>query len=131
MTDIRFQQILWLYVILIALAAIAAVYPDHSTSLTAAYEAETAAWSASWQVISMFIAFIVAAIVGLVGLFRYRAWGRSLSLYTTLAGLAASPFLGPSLSSGLEASLSEAATMLLGAILALSYFSPVSKRFGR
>lgn len=129
MTDIRFQQALWLYVILIALAAIAAIYPAHSTSLAAAYEAETAAWSASWQVISLLMAFIVAVIVGLVGLFKYKARGRSLSLYTTLAGLAISPFLGSSLSSGLETSLSEAATMLWGVILALSYFSPVSKRF--
>lgn len=131
MTDIRFQKILWLYVILIAFAAIAATLSGHSTSLAAAFDAETAAAHASWQVITLLLGFLVAVVTGLVGLFKYKAWGRTLSLYTTVAGLAAWPFLGSSLSSGLEASLNEAATLTWGAILALSYFSPVSERFGR
>ena len=131
MTDIRFQKILWLYVILIAFAAIAATLSGHSTSLAAAFDAETAAAHASWQVITLLLGFLVAVVTGLVGLFKYKAWGPTLSLYTTVAGLAAWPFLGSSLSSGLEASLNEAATLTWGAILALSYFSPVSERFGR
>ncbi len=131
MTDIRFQKILWLYVILIAFAAIAATLSGHSTSLAAAFDAETAAAHPSWQVITLLLGFLVAVVTGLAGLFKYKAWGRTLSLYTTVAGLAAWPFLGSSLSSGLEASLNEAATLIWGAILALSYFSPVSERFGR
>ena len=75
MTDIRFQKILWLYVILIAFAAIAAPLPDHSTSLAAAFDAETAAAHPSWQVITLFLGFLVAVVAGLVGLFKYKAWG--------------------------------------------------------
>jgi hypothetical protein len=44
-------------------------------------------------------------------------------------GILLYPFLGPTLSSGLEAALHEAASTIWGATLALAYYSPFSEHF--
>ena len=65
---------------------------------------------------------------GLVGLFLLRSWGRSVSLYSTGAGLLLYLFSGPELLSPLESVLFEVSTLLWGAVLALSYYSPIAVR---
>ena len=124
---------LWLYVGLVVSSIVAAFYPDYSQNLAAAYEAEPTTWlfGDSWLALAALASLFLIFVVGLVGLFNFKAWARALSLYSTLASLLLFPFAGPSLFGGLESTLGEAAAMLWGAILALSYFSPVSNRFGR
>jgi len=75
-------------------------------------------------------ALMLACLVGLVGLFRFKAWGRTVSLYATPAALVVEACAGATLSSGVENALLGAASMLWGAVLALAYFSPVRSRFG-
>lgn len=133
MTDNRFRTLLWIYITLIVATIAATALSPHSEALQAAVDRESNSWlwdhtSAS---ITVYAALVVAWLVGLVGLFRFKSWGRSLSLYSTVAGLLAYPLMGSSLSWGVESSLYESSTLLWGAILALAYFSPVSARFGR
>ena len=133
MTDTRYRMLLWIYVALTVAAILAAAFPPHSEALESALDSEptTWLWSNTWAAIGLFSVLSLAWLVGLVGLFRFKAWGRSFSLYSTLAFLMVSPLAGSSLYWGLESGLSEASAITWGAILALAYFSPVSERFGR
>jgi hypothetical protein len=133
MTNSLYLKLLWIYVALAVATIASGFFSTYSEALTVAYDAEPSTWLMSnpW-VAGGFIGSLVAAwLIGLVGLFRFKSWARSLSLYSTLAGFLVGPFLGTSLSSGLESTLAEASSIVWGAILALSYFSTVSGRFGR
>lgn len=133
MTDARYLKILWIYVVLLVAATISTFFPTYSENLAAAYEAEPVTWLMSnfWMAVVALVAFVPAWLTGLVGLFFFKRWARTLSLYLTLAGIFITPFFGASLYSGLETSLFDMSTTVWGGILALSYFSPVSCRFER
>jgi hypothetical protein len=133
MTDFRYRTLLWAYVAVLAAAVLASAFPPHSETLQTALEQEptTWLWSNAWASVALFSILSLAWLVGLVGLFRFKTWGRSIALYTTLASLLVSPLVGSTLYWGLESGLYEACSIAWGAILALSYFSPVSSRFGR
>jgi hypothetical protein len=77
----------------------------------------------------LFLPLAAAWIIGTVGLFLFRRWGRTLSLYSTVLGLGLYPFLGPTVSSGWSSALSEASFVLWGAVLAVAYVSPLRDRF--
>lgn len=131
-TERRFLGLLWAYVGT-SLAALASLsFPDYSDGLAAAYAAEPEAWllAGSWAANGVMGALMLACLVGLVGLFRFKAWGRTVSLYATPAALVVEACAGATLSSGVENALLGAASMLWGAVLALAYFSPVRSRFG-
>jgi LytS/YehU family sensor histidine kinase len=133
MTDIRYRKLLWLYVALMLAAIVSAFFPMYSEDLAVAYSNEPETWLMRnpWIYGGMLGGLLVAWLTGLIGLFRFKAWARSLSLYVTLAGFFAYPFMGPSVLSGLESALFDAVSTIWGGILALSYFSAVSERFER
>ena len=133
MTHTVFRSLLWVNVALVAAAAAAAVSPPYSEALAIAYENEPPTWLMKnpWIYGGVTVSLLAAWLAGLVGLFLYKKWGRTLSLYVTAATLLISPFFGVMLSSGIESALFEASSMVWGALLALSYFSPISDRFGR
>ena len=134
MTDSRFRQLLFLYVIS-SVAAIAALFlpGGYSQELSEAYYSEPEPWLAGndWVFLGIAIPLLSASIAGFVGLFLFKAWGRTVSLYTTVASLALLLLGGPTLLSALESLLWEVATLTWGAIMALAYFSPIASRFGR
>ena len=133
MTESRFRKILWLYIGFTLAAIVAAFFPHYSERLAQAYAKEPEPFLA--QSLAALITLITVGsalwVTGIVGLFRFKRWGRSLSLYLTAVGLALTPFLGASLYSGVEEVLMDVASMLCGAILAISYFSDINKRFAR
>ncbi len=77
----------------------------------------------------LFVSFAVVAVASTVGLFFFRRWARSVSLYVTILGFGLYPFLGPTVISPWSGALSDASFMLWGAILAIAYFSPLRDRF--
>ena len=132
MTDHRFRMLIWAYVALLCGAAVAGYFPiGYTDELRAAYNAEPSVLDdlPILAVGGTVLALLALIIAGLVGMYRFRSWGRSLSLWTTLVGTLAFAAMGPSLSSGLEAALWELSSILWGAMLALAYFSPVANRF--
>jgi hypothetical protein len=133
MTDRGFRNLLWIYVSLVVAAMVASAFPPHSDALQAAVAQESTSWLSdhAWARGGAVAILLVGWLAGLVGLFRFKRWGRSLSLYFTFAGFLIYPFLDSSLYWGLEIGLYESSGMLWGAILALAYFSPVSARFER
>ena len=133
MTHIRYRALLWAYAALLSMVIVSRFFPNYSDNLASAYANEPQPWLLGNVWIAGFIlgGLGVAVLAGFVGLFFFKNWARSLSLYLQFAGFLLHPFFGPSVSSGLETALVEACATIWGAILALSYFSPVSARFGR
>jgi len=135
MTDSRFVRLLWIHLALtvaLTAASVAAIFfPSYSDTLAVAYENEPENGLLGNVLVSgiVLVPLFLAWLTGLVGLFFFKRWARSLSLYVTLFGLIISAFLGPFLYSGLEASLFDASSILWGFILALSYYSSISARF--
>jgi hypothetical protein len=132
MSDSRFRWLLVMYVITLLTAVGVGFLPGgYSQALADAYAAEPQPWLFDDMRVGLAIAIsLLAAIVaGLIGLFRFKRWGRALSLYSTVAGLCLYLFAGPTIQSPIENVFIELSTLLWGAILALSYGSPIARRF--
>jgi hypothetical protein len=131
MSETRFRRLLILYVAVTIAAAGAAFIPGgDSQQLADALTQEPGSLLLRnvWLALAIGIPLLLAIIAGLVGLFLLRSWGRSVSLYSTDAGLLLYLFSGPELLSPLESVLFEVSTLLWGAVLALSYYSPIAVR---
>ncbi len=133
MTDARYRKLLWLYVALLLVAIVSTFFPIYSEELAVAYSNEPETWLMrhSWISGGLLGSLLAVWLIGLIGLFRFKAWARSLSLYATVAAFFACLLMGPVVFSGLESALFDAVNILWGGILALSYFSAVSHRFVR
>jgi hypothetical protein len=79
--------------------------------------------------LAILLPWLAAALVGVIGLFLFKPWGRPLSLWSTVLSFFLIAFLGPVVSSGVAYSLDQAAMALWGVALALAYFPPVAERF--
>jgi hypothetical protein len=134
MSETKFRLLVVLQLV-ISLASIATVFlpVGYSQELEAAYAAEPATWLTEGSGLSLVVVslFLVAWLASQIGLFLFKRWGRTLSLYFTLAEFTLRAFQGPTLSSALESTLLDTTMLLWGAILALAYFSTVSSRFER
>jgi hypothetical protein len=132
MTKKKFRALIALHLALSLAGLCAAFLPDnYSTALSEAYANEPISRfiDNDWFWLTLALILLTAWLAGLVGLWSFKRWGRSLSLYSTVAALIAVPLFGPTLSSGIESSLFEAATLCWGAVLALAYYSVVSEQF--
>lgn len=131
MTESRFLLILWSYVAVTLASIVDGFFPTYSDALASAYAGEPEDWLSRniWAEVIVFTLLLCSWLAGLIGLFFFKRWARSLSLAQTFLGLAISFFLGPTLFSSLHLSLLETSILLWGVILALAYFSPVSARF--
>lgn len=76
------------------------------------------------------VPYVVAALVNLVFLFRFRPAARPWALFLTVAGLPLYILFGPWIETGVGVYLAEMAAVLWGAALALMYCPPVSDLFG-
>jgi len=134
MTTYRYRQLLWFSVGLSLLNVALAFFPifqTYSKALADAYANEPlAVWvSTWWGVFCILMPLGIAGLAGFIGLFFFKKWGRTLSLYTTIVMVLIQPFLGASLTSGIEDSVGDLLSMLWGAILIVSYCSPIRERF--
>jgi len=84
-----------------------------------------------WLLFGVGVPLVFASLLGLVGLFLLKPWGRFISLYSTLISFFLYPVLGATVSSGSQAALAEISAILWGAVLACAYFSPVSAQFSK
>jgi hypothetical protein len=134
MTESKFRALIALHLALLFAGLCAAFLPDnYSTALSEAYASEPVSSfiDNDWFWLTLALILLIVWLVGLVGVWSFKRWGRSLSLYSTFAALIAVPLFGPTLSSGIENALFEAATLCWGAVLALAYYSAVAERFGK
>lgn len=103
-----------------------------SAALSAAIENEpppTFFSESPWLTILLAAPVSIAGIASTVGLFFFRRWARTLSVVVLCLSIAATPFLGSILSSGVSYALIEVASTTWGAALAIAYLSPISRLF--
>ena len=74
------------------------------------------------------IVFLVA-IAATIGLYFFKAWARTASLWTTIIAAPMFPLVGVLVESGWAAMFTYASTIAWGAVLAVAYFSDVSRHF--
>ena len=61
-----------------------------SATLKLAYEAEPNPWTGHlWTIMVLTASYTVVVVAGTVGLYRFRQWGRSVALWSTLVGFVA------------------------------------------
>lgn len=133
MTAYRFRLLLCLYIVL-SVATLAAAFHSSdliSPAMQAASEAEPPAWDVANLPLSLSIVLPLAigSLAGLAGMFMFKSWARTFSLVFTVLGLVLLPLMGTSVVSWLDSLLAELCAMIWGAILALAYYSSVSKLF--
>jgi hypothetical protein len=132
MTTSKFRMLVWLHIALIFAGIGAAFVPNSiSPELLAAYESEPLPWGTEneWLLFAFAVLLLVLWVAAFIGLLLLKRWGRTLALCATALTLIALPTFGPTLSTGLETALIEAAATCWGAVLALAYFSDVRVNF--
>jgi hypothetical protein len=134
MNEKYFRYLLILYVLCTVAALIAAFIPGgYSQTLSDVYSNEPLPWDWNTQNIGIMLAvalpLLAAAVAGGIGLYLFKRWGRTLSLYITGISPILNLLIGPTLSTALENMFFETSMLLWGAILTLSYYSALSSRF--
>lgn len=120
-----FRVLLLAYVVLVAAAAMMqfATYGLPATQ-------DSLPLLKDWWVDAIVVLWCVGQLVGLVGLFLFRKWARSLCVLLTVIDLFMRPFYGPLSPSAWATAFGDASTTLWGMVLAVSLFSPLSACFG-
>jgi len=132
MTKTRFRTLILIYVAFELATIMVPLIPNlYSQELAFAYNTEPENWLTSnpWMVFSIATPLLVLGIAGILGLYLFKSWGRTLSIYTTLVTAILFLFFGPTLESAVESSFSYVSTLLWGAILGIAYYSPLSSSF--
>ena len=101
-----------------------------SPSLSQAWDQEPNFFdqASSW-LIALVTIWAVAMLVGAIGFTLLKRWGRTTLLWGSVVGIALYPPLGSSASSWLSSALGDTSSLMFGAALAISYFSPLSAHF--
>ena len=87
------------------------------------WDMDQAVSSAELFILLIGLVFIVVSLVGSVGLFLFRIWGRNLFIVSSIAMLSLGPFLGPTVEHALESVFSSLESISEGLILALVLFT--------
>ena len=72
---------------------------------------------------------LILGIVSTIGLCLFKRWARITTIVGTLIGLILYPFASYFISTGLKASTDSLALLLDGAVITLSFWSPLAQRF--
>ena len=133
MSSTLFRTFILIYILLVtAAASVDALLPELlPRAIAQAVENEPLPmlFENVWLTAAIFIPLFMALIVSIIGLFFFRAWARMLAFYSTVLTFAVYPFFGPTLSSAWASALSDASSLLWGAILAVAYYSSLRERF--
>ena len=73
------------------------------------------------------LGFVVVTLVGSVGLFMLRIWGRNLFVVSTIALTVLAPFTGSTVEHGIESAFSDIESLCDGFILAIVFFTDALK----
>ena len=74
---------------------------------------------------------LVASISAFIGMFLFKPWARPLNVILAFSSFIIWPLLGYNLASGWSQAISDFALIILGGVIAMSYFSPISNHFDK
>lgn len=81
--------------------------------------------------LALFIVVLIAAIVVMVGLYKFKPWARRANLIVGFLALVLTMALGHVVESGLTMVIYNLGGYLWGALTAITYFSNLSERFDK
>lgn len=129
----QFQVLLGVYLLTTVLGFVASSLGEYllPTALRAYQreQLESDMTASEWVLLAVSVPVLVAAVIALIGLFRFWPLARPLVVTLTAAGIILGPFAGPVVEPGLAATFDSCSTVLGGMMLALLYFSPVANWF--
>ena len=135
MTPARFRFLLMLEIVLsLAIAAMAVFSFEGGLSLrepsaNAARDSVLASLPA-WVDACVTLLIAVTLVGGIVGMYRFKRWGRTLYLVGVVCGVLLPLMDGTTaFRSGVDESVNTMLLMGNGALLALAFYSPLSERF--
>jgi hypothetical protein len=71
----------------------------------------------------------LALIIGSVGLYKFRPWGKWLFLWSNVISLLISPLYGPTIQAGIASSFWHLDSLLTGGIIFSMYLPPIDQLF--
>ena len=92
-------------------------------------ELEGAFTASQWIIIALALPIVAGWLASFFGMLSFRPHSRSLSIAVALVSLVLYPLWGPTVEPGLTTALTELSSMLYGAVVAISYYPPVSNWF--
>ncbi|WP_411885566.1 hypothetical protein [Polaromonas sp. YR568] len=133
MTSIYFRLMLLASLVCVLIgASIDSVFPSAIPEVLAkardAYEVQFYEAMGSGVILAGVLIFVVSG-VAFAGLFFFRSWGRPLAIAGTALLLGMGFFAGVGVQSERSMFFGELGSLLWGAVLAISYLSPVKEKF--
>jgi hypothetical protein len=83
-----------------------------------------------WVVFTVGVCLLIGYIITSVGLYRFRAWAKTLFLPMNIIALLMMPLYGPSVMTGWASAFNCLNCLVGGGVLFLVYLSPVGQMFG-
>ena len=80
-------------------------------------------------ILALALPIVGGGLAAFFGMLRFRPHSRSLGIAVSLVSLVLYPLWGPTVEPGLATALRELSSLLYGAVIAISYFPPVSDWF--
>ncbi|MDB5746734.1 MAG: hypothetical protein JWP72_1582 [Massilia sp.] len=134
MTPGTFRLLIILQTVSVLAATLAGLFfsdDAFSLRLRSAYDAESTPLAAlpPWLLLSMGAALFIATAATTIGMWLFRRWARTLSLWLSVLLLPLTLLAGPILEAPFESMFNDLSMVLFGAMMAVAYFSPLSARF--
>ncbi|MDR2673836.1 MAG: hypothetical protein LBC18_02965 [Opitutaceae bacterium] len=79
--------------------------------------------------VSLTLVLLVVLIISIVGVWRFRNWGRKLWIFLAVAGIVITPFIGESVANAWESMFAQIAITLDGGVLAMMFIEPINSLF--
>ena len=76
-------------------------------------------------------ALFILCIIGLIGIFLFKKWGRTITVLMTLVATISQPFMGVLVVMPIASTLYGVSTMAFGALLCMAYLQPISSEFNK
>ena len=84
-----------------------------------------------WIGITLAVPLFIALIIGSIGLYRLKAWGKMTFVVVNVLGLTLSPFFGPSVMSELTSGVWYFHSLLTGGLLFSLFLPPMNEVFAK
>ena len=113
-------------------ALVDAVFPSLLPAAFASAQEDQDSSLSNWALFAtaaLALVALVAGVVAAVGLYLFRSWAPRLALATTALAVLLMLSVGAVAQSAAASALAELSSVLWGAVLAVTYYSPLAKRF--
>ena len=80
-------------------------------------------------VVGLAVVLAIAMVIGYLGLFLFKRWGRLTVVIISIIAFLFMPFIGISITPATELLLDDISNIMFGSVIAMSYLPPLSDKF--